>query len=133
MGGNGNTTCAHDGFQDLDSRFSCHAIAISFGSVIFNCPEKRVDIRCRFIRVEECQQVEASVDGDLHSWEEMQFSKPIHLVLLHSLISSFEFVDPGAAVVISYGDTIDSGIHEALQPLLRRKCGVVASVPICVA
>ena len=76
--------------------------------------------------------MEASVDGYLHSWEEMQFSKPIHSVVLYFLISSFEFVDPGSTVVIGYGDTIDSCVHEALQPSLWSR-RIAAFVPVCVS
>src|SRR5690606_25136998 len=57
--------------------------------------------------------------------KESQVAEAFRAVGSHLLVSCPERIDPGTAVVIGHGHTVDFGRHESEQPLLWRQIEVL--------
>ena len=62
--------------------------------------------------------METALHRELHAGKQNKGPEAWPGLLLHSLVSSLQGIDPFAAVVIGDGDAVDTGSHELAQPAL---------------
>ena len=62
----------------------------------------------------------ATVDVDLDTWEEMKRTVVLGPFLSEFGVGPLQDINPGTSVVIGDSDAVDPGPHEVQQPALRR-------------
>src|SRR5690606_41577786 len=82
----------------LASTAARHAVAVTLGPVVADLPEQGIDVTSRGRRIEEGQQMKATLHRNFDARKESQVAEAFRAVGSHLLVSCTARIDPGTAV-----------------------------------